>query len=42
MFSLQSLICEVNKFRDDRDWRQFHKPKNLATMIAIEAAELQE
>lgn len=30
------------KFRDDRDWRQFHTPKNLASAIAIEAAELQE
>ena len=30
------------KFRDDRDWRQFHTPKNLASAISIEAAELQE
>ena len=29
-------------FRDKRDWRQFHDPKNLAEAISIEAAELQE
>ena len=29
-------------FREKRDWKQFHNPKDLATAIAIEAAELQE
>lgn len=29
-------------FRDARDWKQFHNPKDLATAIAIEAWELQE
>ena len=29
-------------FRDQRDWKQFHNPKDLATAIAIEASELQE
>jgi NTP pyrophosphatase (non-canonical NTP hydrolase) len=32
----------VRKFRDARDWRQFHSPKNLSMAIAIEAAELME
>jgi NTP pyrophosphatase (non-canonical NTP hydrolase) len=32
----------VNDFRDARDWRQFHSPKNLSMSIAIEAAELME
>ena len=32
----------ILKFRDDRDWEQFHNPKDLATAIAIEASELQE
>ena len=32
----------VNDFVDDRDWHQFHSPKNLAMSIAIEAAELME
>ena len=32
----------VKKFRDDRDWRQFHNPKDLAISISLEAAELLE
>ena len=30
------------KFRDERDWAQFHDPKNLAAALGIEAAELNE
>lgn len=30
------------KFRNDRDWSQFHDSKNLATAISIEAGELNE
>lgn len=30
------------EFIDERDWRQFHNPKDLATAIAIEASELEE
>ena len=33
---------EVLKFRDDRDWKQFHNPKDLAISISLEAAELLE
>jgi NTP pyrophosphatase (non-canonical NTP hydrolase) len=40
--SIESLRAAVCQFRDDRDWAQFHTPKNLAAAIAIEAAELQE
>lgn len=32
----------INKFRDDRDWRQFHKEKDLAISISLEANELLE
>ncbi len=32
----------LQKFRDERDWKQFHDAKNLAEAISIEAAELQE
>ena len=32
----------VRRFRDERDWRQFHTPKDLAASVAIEAAELLE
>ena len=30
----------VRKFRDDREWSQFHTPANLSKAISIEAAEL--
>jgi len=32
----------VRRFVDERDWRQFHTPKNLSMSLAIEAAELME
>ncbi len=32
----------VRRFVDERDWRQFHAPKNLSMALAIEAAELME
>lgn len=38
----QDTINEVLKFRDDRDWKQFHNPKDLAISISLEAAELLE
>jgi dCTP diphosphatase len=40
--SLDDLIRDILKFRDERDWEQFHTPKDLAAAIAIESAELQE
>lgn len=39
---MEELISEILKFRDDRDWKQFHTPENLAKSISIEAAELLE
>ena len=36
------LLEKIIAFRDERDWKQFHNPKDLATGLAIEAAELQE
>lgn len=39
---MQKLINRIKKFRDDRDWKQFHTPENLAKSIVIEAAELLE
>jgi NTP pyrophosphatase (non-canonical NTP hydrolase) len=32
----------VHRFVEERDWRQFHSPKNLSMSLAIEAAELME
>jgi NTP pyrophosphatase (non-canonical NTP hydrolase) len=39
---LSPLVKQILAFRDERDWAQFHTPKNLAAALAIEAAELQE
>ena len=36
------LLEKILNFRDERDWAQFHNPKDLAAGLAIEAAELQE
>lgn len=32
----------IVRFRDDREWRPFHNPKDLAISVALEAAELLE
>lgn len=40
--SLAELQAKVARFRDERDWAQFHTLKDLAAAIAIEAGELQE
>lgn len=37
-----SLIRDILAFRDERDWAQFHSPRNLAAALAIETSELQE
>lgn len=39
---LESAMKALLKFRNDRDWEQFHTPKNLSISVAIEAAELME
>lgn len=38
----EETIRQILKFRDDRDWKQFHNPKDLAISISLEAAELLE
>jgi dCTP diphosphatase len=40
--SLQELCDLVLRFRDERDWAQFHQPKDLVAGLQIEAAELAE
>jgi len=42
MSDFQMLIDELVKFRDDRQWAQFHNTKDLALALSIEAAELNE
>lgn len=38
----QETIEKILKFRDDRNWKQFHNPKDLAISISLEASELLE
>lgn len=40
--SLQDLRSRLQEFVDERDWQQFHSPKNLAMAMIVEAAELVE
>ncbi len=42
MSQLKELEQLLVQFRDDRDWQQFHNPKDLATALSIEAGELLE
>ncbi|MBX3166977.1 MAG: nucleotide pyrophosphohydrolase [Candidatus Eremiobacteraeota bacterium] len=39
---LQELTQAIKNFRDERDWRQYHHPKDLAVALSIEAAEVLE
>ena len=39
---LDEIVKRVIQFRDERDWRQFHDPKNLAEAICVESGELLE
>jgi NTP pyrophosphatase (non-canonical NTP hydrolase) len=41
-YNLAEMRNIVRAFVDERDWAQFHSPKNLAMSIAIEAGELME
>ncbi len=41
-FDLTEAVNILLKFREERNWEQFHTPKNLSMSIAIEAAELME
>jgi dCTP diphosphatase len=38
----EELVGQILAFRDRRDWRQFHNPKELAISVTLEAAELLE
>lgn len=37
-----SIIEKILKFRNERDWEQFHNPKDLAVALNVEAGELLE
>ncbi len=40
--NLQQLTRELHAFAIERDWEQFHSPKNLSMALSVEAAELVE
>lgn len=42
MAEIKKLTKEIIKFRDDRDWKQFHNPKDVALSLVLEASELME
>jgi NTP pyrophosphatase (non-canonical NTP hydrolase) len=42
MSEISKITEELRKFRDERDWEQFHNPKDLAIALSIEAGELLE
>ncbi|MFA7504204.1 MAG: nucleotide pyrophosphohydrolase [Burkholderiaceae bacterium] len=40
--SLHDLAAQLDRFASERDWQQFHSPKNLASALIVEAGELLE
>lgn len=40
--SIPELAAALQRFADERDWEQFHSPKNLVMALGVEAAELAE
>lgn len=40
--NLNEIQSRLRRFRDDREWGQFHRPSSLASAISVEAAELLE
>jgi NTP pyrophosphatase (non-canonical NTP hydrolase) len=42
MSTIESLTSRIVAFRDARDWKQFHNPKDLALSLVLEAAEVME
>jgi dCTP diphosphatase len=39
---VEKLIAELRRFAKERDWEQFHSPKNLAAALTVEAGEVLE
>ena len=42
MEEIKNILNKLIKFRDERNWKQYHTPENLAKSISIEANELLE
>lgn len=39
---MATIVKKILKFREDRDWKQFHLPKNLAISLVLESTEVLE
>lgn len=42
MSEIKELTEKIKKFRDERDWKQFHNPKDVALSLVLEATEVLE
>jgi NTP pyrophosphatase (non-canonical NTP hydrolase) len=42
MPDIKELTTKIVEFNNDRDWKQFHNPKDLALSLVLEAAEVME
>lgn len=42
MNDIDQIIDKIIEFRNEREWEQFHNPKDLALALSIEAAELNQ
>ncbi len=40
--TIQEITAEIYRFRDERDWQQFHNSKDMAIAVSLEASELLE
>jgi len=39
---MKELVQKLREFAKERDWEQFHSPKNLAMALSVEVAEVVE
>lgn len=39
---MDKLVKEIVKFNEERDWKQFHQPKNMAISLVLESTEVLE
>jgi dCTP diphosphatase len=42
MMNIEKIQKKISKFAEDRDWEQYHTPKNLSMALVVEASELLE
>lgn len=40
MSDIKELTEKIKKFRDERDWKQFHNPKDMSLSLVLEATEV--